>query len=166
MDGSRLATLFVGWEPWAWTLECPDTVRPSHLSPYVPRDSGTAGSISSPCCCGQDNISRMIVVTQRRPSRCPTGLWRPSGGVDGRNDMIHGSMDGERPSACSTREGSGLGVGRGRRADADAARSDSRHQHGGMRTMLAVDTMIECASLEMVTGGAASVATAAAAADK
>ena len=80
--------------------------------------------------------------------------------------MIHGSMDGERPSACSTREGAGLGVGRGRRADADAARSDSRHQHGGMRTMLAVDTMIECASLEMVTGGAASVATAAAAADK
>ena len=25
------STLFVGWEPWAWRLECPDTVRPSYF---------------------------------------------------------------------------------------------------------------------------------------
>ena len=124
-------SLFVGWEPWAWTLVCPDTVRPSHLFPCVPRDMkvpspGTAGSIPSTSALWSRQ-HRMIVVTQRRPSRFELPNWRLSGGVDGRNDMIHGSTDGERPPTCSI-----LGVGRGKWADADAARSDSRHRHGGM----------------------------------
>ena len=117
-------------------------------------------------CCGQDNISRMIVVRQHRAQLDSGGLPAVST-AEIQTSYMEAWTASVPPHARPLKaQVLALEEGSGHWADAGAARSDSRHQHGGTRTMLAVDTMIECASLEVVTGDAASVATAAATADK